>query len=323
MDKVISATPHRYGRPPIVRLFDRRKPRCRNVGQSRYESIAERQREYYNRDSELILSDTTQAHPLLQGPEDYVQADGMLPVGPTWLLPKKKNSSGGMATYEGFEVVDFPKGSSESLRANMSVIRDDSDRDAALTKPAGASGTGRSTVAQSGVSKAIDAQAGARKLASIASSLARSEGRILAYALMVLRDDPGALEAAREIEVVYPTDYNLFSAADLAAITADIQDLLKGSGDAPETEGLLITQLVRSALPGFDAETYERLQSEIDAAIGANAEKDAACDAGGKDRAAACPVARRSSRPPTDRSSLSAAWPQRGGRRCFEAPDRP
>ena len=122
---------------PIVRVFDRRKPRCRNIGQSRYESIAERQREYYNRDSELILSDTTQAHPLLQGPEDFVQADGTIPIGPSWLLPKKKNTQGGAATYEGFDVVDFPKDGAESIRKNKADIRDDVDRDSALVKPDG------------------------------------------------------------------------------------------------------------------------------------------------------------------------------------------
>ena len=35
----------------------RRRPRCRNIGLPRYEAIGELQREYYNRDSELILSD--------------------------------------------------------------------------------------------------------------------------------------------------------------------------------------------------------------------------------------------------------------------------
>ncbi len=106
---VLSVTPHPFGRVPIVRVFDRRKPRCKNIGQPRYEGVAERQREYYNRDSELILSDTTQAHPLLQGPEDFVQADGTIPIGPSWLLPKKKNTQGGATTYEGFDVVEFPK----------------------------------------------------------------------------------------------------------------------------------------------------------------------------------------------------------------------
>ena len=127
---------------PIVRVFDRRKPRCRNIGQSRYEGIAERQREYYNRDSELILSDTTQAHPLLQGPEDYVQPDGSVPIGPGWLLPKKKNTQGGSATYEGFDIVEFPKDGAESIRRNKADLRDDVDRDASLvrTRPAAAAG---------------------------------------------------------------------------------------------------------------------------------------------------------------------------------------
>ena len=86
---------------------------------------------------ELILSDTTQAHPLLQGPEDFVQADGTIPIGPSWLLPKKKNTQGGSATYEGFEVVDFPKDGAESIRKNKADIRDDVDRDSALVTPDG------------------------------------------------------------------------------------------------------------------------------------------------------------------------------------------
>ena len=44
------------------------------VGLLRYEPIAEIMREFYNRDSELVLSDTTQVHPLFQGPEDFIRA---------------------------------------------------------------------------------------------------------------------------------------------------------------------------------------------------------------------------------------------------------
>ena len=170
---------------PIVRVFDRRKPRCRNIGQSRYESIAERQREYYNRDSELILSDTTQAHPLLQGPEDFVQADGTIPIGPSWLLPKKKNTQGGAATYEGFDVVDFPKDGAESIRKNKADIRDDVDRDSALVRP-----TGRDGVAQSGLSKVMDHADGNNRLAKIAKVLARAERIAAELALIVLGDGP-------------------------------------------------------------------------------------------------------------------------------------
>ena len=65
--------PHNFGRVPIVRLIDLKKHRTRNVGKSRYEAIAEYQREFYNRDSELILSDTLQAHPFLSGPGRLLQ----------------------------------------------------------------------------------------------------------------------------------------------------------------------------------------------------------------------------------------------------------
>ena len=150
---------------------------------ARYEGVAERQREYYNRDSELILSDTTQAHPLLQGPEDFVQADGTIPIGPSWLLPKKKNTQGGATTYEGFDVVDFPKDGAESIRKNKADLRDDVDRDSALVRP-----TGRDGVAQSGLSKAFDHSDGNNRLAKIAKILGRAEEVIAELASEVLDD---------------------------------------------------------------------------------------------------------------------------------------
>ena len=93
--EVLDRVPHNFGRVPIVRLIDLKKHRTRNVGKSRYEAIAEYQREYYNRDSELILSDTLQAHPFLSGPEDFCKADNTLSIGPGYLLPKKKNPENG------------------------------------------------------------------------------------------------------------------------------------------------------------------------------------------------------------------------------------
>ena len=63
--EVIERVPHPYGRVPIVRLMDLKKHRTPNIGKSRYEAIAEYQREYYNRDSELILSDTLASPPVI------------------------------------------------------------------------------------------------------------------------------------------------------------------------------------------------------------------------------------------------------------------
>ena len=153
---------------PIVRLIDLKKHRTPTIGKSRYEAIAELQREYYNRDSELILSDTLQAHPLLSGPEDYCKADNTLSIGPGYVLPKKKSSENG--TYEGWEYTSPPKDPAASLRQNKQDLIDMKDRRACLTKPAGVAagsggGYGGSTVAQSGISKQLDAAAGHKLLA--------------------------------------------------------------------------------------------------------------------------------------------------------------
>lgn len=256
--EVLAVNSNPFGVVPIVRVFDRRKPRCRNIGQSRYESIAERQREYYNRDSELILSDTTQAHPLLQGPEDYVQADGTIPIGPSWLLPKKKNTQGGAATYEGFDVVDFPKGGAESIRKNKADIRDDVDRDSALVKP-----TGRDGVAQSGLSKLMDHADGNNRLAKIASGLAHAENAAAALALHVLGDGPAPAAEKDEIQVVYPSEFDLFTAVDVAGAAADFQSIVARAGALPVTEGLLLGRLVRLCLPGLGDAQYDECDTEI------------------------------------------------------------
>jgi hypothetical protein len=269
----LAELPHPYGRVPIVRLFDRRKPRCMHVGRTRYGAIAERQREYYNRDSELILSDTTQAHPLLQGPEDYVQADGTIPIGPGWLLPKKKNTAGGAATYEGFEVVDFPKGAAESIRANMAAIRDDVDRDARLTKPAGAAGTGRSTVAQSGLSKAFDAADANALLAQLAAMLARNEAEIARLVLVVLRDSAAAAALADGVEVTYPRTFDLLGPEELAAGIAAFQDALGNAGAAAETESAMLAKLARAILPGESDEFYRLMEAEVGEAVRARADE--------------------------------------------------
>ena len=255
--EVLSVVPHPYGRVPIVRVFDRRKPRCRNIGQPRYEGVAERQREYYNRDSELILSDTTQAHPLLQGPEDFVQADGTIPVGPSWLLPKKKNTQGGATTYEGFDIVEFPKDGAESIRKNKADIRDDVDRDSALVRP-----TGRDGVAQSGLSKAFDHADGNNRLAKIAKVLGRAEEIIAELALNVLDDGAGGTDS---ILIHYPTEFDLFSAVDMANATSSFQQLVGGAGALPIIEGLMLGKLMRLCLPGLGDAQYAQCDEELSA----------------------------------------------------------
>jgi hypothetical protein len=270
--EVIEEQPHPYGRVPVVRVFDRRKARLKHIGQSRYEGIAERQREYYNRDSELILSDTIQAHPLIQGPEDYCKEDATVPIGPGYLLPKKKNGSSAEASYEGFDVIDFPKGAAESLRENLRGIRDEVDRDARLTKPAGVTGTGKTTVAQSGVSKQLDHQGGHELMSQLVEALGRLETTLCELALTVLADGPPSPADVEAIDVVYPTSFSLQTADELALGLTNFQALLQAAGECPDVETLWLQELAKEVLKGQDQATYEAMNDEIEAAVAARAQ---------------------------------------------------
>ena len=264
---------HPFGRVPIVRFFDVRKQRCRNVGQSRYGEIAEIQREFYNRDSELVLSDSLQAHALLQGPEDYCKADAEIKIGPDNLLPKKKVADGNGTSYEGFEFVEPPKGAAESIRANKGDLRDEADRAAGLTKPAGVTGSTGKTVAQSGVSKQLDQSQGNDLLSKLSASLGRLERGAAEMALMVLTDGNPSDADIDAIKIAYPTEFDLFTAKDLADATTEFQAILSLAGEAPETEFALLSRLTRLMLPGLDDEMYKAFDDELEQVLEGKAQQ--------------------------------------------------
>jgi len=266
----VDESDHPFGVVPIVRLFCRRKPRCENVGQTDLESIAERQREYYNRDSELILSDVLQAHPLVQAPEDYILADVEIPMGPGYILPKKKDTGGGAATYEGWDVLEYPKGGAESIRANKGDIRDDVDRDAGLTKPAGAPGSNGSTVAQSGVSKEMDLDTLHNRLCSVSKILEEAENRLVAMAQIVIHDGKPPRpnpDGSSKVEIEYPTQFHLNAPDQIATAATDFQTILAAAGECPEAETHFLCELFRKALPGMDDEDYDEVAEEIHEAV--------------------------------------------------------
>ena len=261
-DRILERTPHNFGRVPIIRLIDLKKHRTPTVGKSRYEAIAEIQREYYNRDSELILSDTLQAHPFLSGAEDFCKSDNTLSVGPGYVLPMKKNPESG--AYQGWEFVSPPKDPAESLRKNKDDLVDLKDRRACLTKPAGSAGTSGGTVSQSGVSKQLDAQGGHKLLVSIAKSLASAERLIAEYVVMVLRGKPLEPADREAIAVRYPARFDLNDAASLIDGTTKLQLILGGCGNAPNTEQALISATVRQLLVGLADDEYKELDDEIE-----------------------------------------------------------
>lgn len=254
---------HGYGRVPIVRVFDRRLVRCRNVGRSRYYTIAEAQKAKYNLESERHLSNVQASHALLQGPEDYVKAGTAIPTGPGNILPKAKSHGNSGATYEGWEYVDPPTGAQASLRQHVIDISDDADRDAALSKPAGM--TQGATVSQSGVSKIADQTDGNKLLADVAARLERLEMEAARLALAVLTN--GRTTDGAGIEIRYPREFDLDSLADVGLALDTLQRTAATAGDLPETEGELLKRLATLALPGASDDTLRRVRAEIDAFV--------------------------------------------------------
>lgn len=276
--KVLDQVPHGYGRVPIFRGFDTRKPRCDNVGQPRYEAIAEIQRTYYNVDSELTLSNSLAAHPTLSGPEKYCTG-GAIQVGPGNVLPMTYGQNQG---WQGWEYVCPPSDAAEKLRAKLQDLRDAADRAACLTKPAGASGTGKGTVSQSGISKMLDQASGNDLLSKISKALRRLELRAAEMVLTVAHGKAPDAATMEQVKVSYPTKFDLFTAADFSALMLDFQALIAGvDGDLPETVGHLFKTFIALALPGLDDATYDEIDAEFAAFLGAKkAEADRRAEMG-------------------------------------------
>jgi hypothetical protein len=268
---ILDTADHPYGRPPITRLFDTRRFTAKNIGFPRYEDVAEINREVYNRESELVLSDATQAHPLLQGPEDFMQASDSIPVGIGWMLPMKKTISDTSVSYQGFEIIEFPKGSAESLRDNVRTLKDDVDECALLTKPAGGAGTNGKTVAQSGVSKRMDTEDGNTYLSEIAEVLECAEIQINELFYLVRNNgkvDPAVLD---QIKVCYAKDFDLFGPDELAGLMTDWQTLLAGVGGTPAVDVAQLKRLLRLIMLGAPSEEFLAWDQEIEAYVQAAA----------------------------------------------------
>jgi hypothetical protein len=272
---ILDRTPHSYRCVPIVRIIDEPDFHAENIGRSRYEAIADLQRHYYNTASELVLSNSLQAHPFLSGPEDWCKADNTVSVGPARILPMKKLADG--KGYQGWVFVSAPKDAAESLRKDLQDIIDQKDRVAGLSKPAGAvashggAGHGATVTGQSGVSKQMDAVAGHKILRSESKSLATCERTLAEYAMVVLRGGPLAPDdpARAAIKVVYPSKFELRAIAEMAQNTLLFQQILSLAGDAPEIEGATLKAIVRMHVPDLDDDEYAAFDAEIDAVMDA------------------------------------------------------
>lgn len=257
-------TPHAYGRVPIVRVFDTRLPSETHVGDCRYEPIMELSKQFYNKDSESVLSDANHAHPLFQGPEDYVNEDNQVLVGPSWMVAMKKSTGpGGQATYQGFEAVAFPTEGMDSLRENKKLIRDEVDRAGLLTKPAGAAGTSGSTVAQTGIAKRLDQKDGNAMLTELSNIFAKVERTIAEFVLFVQKNGADVSGLVKQVKVNYPQAFDLYTPEEMAKMLSDFQDLLSNSGSVPILEVAALSTMTRMILPGLDKDVYAEMDKEL------------------------------------------------------------
>jgi hypothetical protein len=260
-------TPHSFGCVPIVRLIDIKKHRTPNVGQPRYQMVAEFMRTFYNIDSELRLNGTLQSSPLLSGPEDYCNADGVVSIGANYVLPMKKNPESG--DYQEWMYVSPPTDPSDSLRKDKQDLRDAIDRRTCQTKPAGhtagsGGGSGSTTVAQSGVSKQLDATTGHNLCASIALSLAKSERTIAEFALLVINGEPSTPEELAGITIGYPASFDLQSSSEISKDLSTFNAAADTVGSLPTTQGDGLKAAMRQMQPGQDDAAYAIKDDEID-----------------------------------------------------------
>ena len=250
---------HNLGWVPIRRFFDQRKPRCGNIGVSDYEQIADRSRAFYNIHSEVIMAGVFESHPRLQGPEDYLNANADIPTGPGNVLPMRASMDKG--SYSGWSYLDPPQSAQESLRSHLKEIADQIDRLAGLSKPAGA--VVGSTVAQSGVSKIMDGVDGNALLAKKADTVQACE---IGVAEMVLRLLGQPIEDD-SIKVIYPRQFDPYTAADLAQALDDIARIASGMGALPVLQAELLDRLVTLYLPGLPDEKMAEIRAEIMAKV--------------------------------------------------------
>jgi hypothetical protein len=271
---------HGMGICPVVRVFDDRKIRCKNVGQPRLEFANEVQRDIYNRMSELILSDVFHTHVILQCPEDYLKPIGSggakINYGPGGLWPMIQGNDG---TYQGVEAVDMPQSGAEECRQHILDAVDDVMRHYALLKPAGT--TKGTTVSQSGISKSFDARDGNDLLSEVAQTLQEAEEIAAEFVLQVTSNGKASPADLDAIAIAYPGEFDLATPQDLAAVLADLQALGAAMGLFPETEAETLKRLVAVLLPGLSDEKLTALHDEIDRVVaGAARDRDATREAG-------------------------------------------
>lgn len=261
---IVEEGEHPYGRVPQFRAFDRRNPQYSHVGRSRYERIAELQRETYNKESEIILGQSRAGHPILQAPADMIEDSdgGDVEITPSKMVKMGRSHDG---SPHGLEYVDVPQGPSDSIRTDQNRYQELADRSAKLSRPGGARVTGESTtVAQSGISKLIDEAPGKQLAIQIARTAYKAEWEAASIVLSVRFGRALSDEELNGLEIVYPSEFDLIGLSDWTDLVLDFYATVDRTGIIPEIDKPLLKRYARKMLPGLEDMQYAEIDKSID-----------------------------------------------------------
>lgn len=257
---------HRYGRVPIERCFDRRHVRIAHAGDSRMLGIVEKSREAYNEESELIYAMDLQCFAFLQAPPmPSDRRQGAIPIGPGMTVFKVPTPDG--TAFEGYEYISPQVTPLDFVRQRLMDLDDLMDREAGLSRPAGAMADSGKHVAASGISKAFDQEEGNNLLASVSASLEAAERKILLLATTVLNDRRPTPEEARQVQVIYPKRFNLLRFDDFAKMVPIYILFRDQCGHLPSLERVVLRSMAEELSPAVGQEVREEQGREIDAYV--------------------------------------------------------
>lgn len=258
--------PHPFGTVPLRRIVSRPKPGHTMIGRAEYEAIAQRMREAYNVASEIVISNSQHAHPVLCMDENQLKNKQDVPWGMSWILPISSNGEKVIPPM----MLDIPQGPVAALFRSMGHHTAEAYRSAGLDAPAWAEAVAADAGAPAPPESAMAREMVASKLnaylARAAGFLADAEAAILWGFSLVRQVDTS------KVKISYPVRFGVFTAETLIANTQGFQKLHAATGRLPDTEKALYGAIVRELLPGRREEDYAGLDAEATAFIDRRAE---------------------------------------------------
>jgi hypothetical protein len=246
---ILGQQDHDYGEVPIRRVMFRRRSGTTNVGQSPYEGMAERQREIYNSESEVVLSNTLHAHPFLTMAEKYCRPGADVPATIGFVVPTFVAEEGNTVVPPKF--VEPPMGPTESLMKAIAHHTAEAYRQAGLMPPSWATSL-------TGIAREYDLMKLNTHLSRVSNALQRLEEAILDGWALVTQQPRG------NAKIYYPGRFGAHDADKLIALLQGLGKVYETTGRLPESDKAFLKLLIREIEPGRQEAEYIDRDAEID-----------------------------------------------------------